>query len=108
MDMYVLGWGPNYLDPENYINLIWSNDSIINGGNFYEPDVQALMDAGLTETNPMARKAIYDEIQRLMVEEYLPAMTLYTGRNFNAYWTYLDGWIPNLISKTWFYPCDIT
>jgi peptide/nickel transport system substrate-binding protein len=107
MDMYSLGWLPDYLDPENYINPLYSNVSAINGGNFYEPDVQALMDAGLTETDPVAREAIYQELQRLMVEEYVPAMTLISGINYDAFWTYVHGWTPNPIGRTWFYPCYI-
>jgi len=104
MDMYALGWGPDYLDPENYINPIYSDTSIINGGNFYEPDVQQLMDDGLTETDPVAREPIYQEIQRLMVEEYLPAMTLYTPRNYNAWRVGVKGWIPNPFGRLYFYP----
>ncbi len=104
MDIYSLGWAPDYLDPENYINPIWSNTSAINGGNFYEPDVQALMDDALTETDPVAREAMYMEIQRLMVEEYLPGMTLTTGINYDAWQTYVHGWIPNPIARVYFYP----
>jgi len=104
MDMYGLGWGPDYLDPENYINPLYSITSAFNGGNFYEPDVQQLMDDGLTETDPIAREAIYQEIQRLMVEEYLPAMTLYTPRNYNAWRVGVNGWVPNPIERVWFYP----
>jgi len=107
MDIYALGWVPDYLDPENYINPIYSNTSAINGGNFYEPDVQLLMDAGLTETNPVARKHIYDEIQRLMVEEYLPGMTLTSGVNYDAWQTYVHGWVPNPLERVWFYPVYI-
>ena len=104
MDMYGLGWRPDYLDPENYINPLYSNTSALNGGNFYEPDVQQLMDDGLTETDPVAREAIYDEIQRLMVEEYLPAMTLYTPKNYDAWRVGIHGWVPNPIERVWFYP----
>ena len=105
MDMYAFGWAPDYFDTENYITPLYSNTSAINGGNFYEPDVQQLMDDGLTESNPVAREAIYQEIQRLMVEEYLPAMTLHTGINYDAWQTYVHGWFPNPIERVWFYPC---
>ncbi len=104
MDMYALGWGPDYLDPENYITPLYSDTSAINGGNFYEPDVQQLIDDGLTETDPIAREAIYQEIQRLLVEEYLPAMTLYTPRNYNAWRAGVYGWIPNPHKRLYFYP----
>ena len=33
MDSYSMGWAPDYLDPENYINPLWSNQSDINGRN---------------------------------------------------------------------------
>ena len=104
MDMYSLGWGPDYLDPENYITPLYSITSAFNGGNFYEPDVQQLMDDGLTETDPIAREAIYQEIQRLLVEEYLPAMTLYTPKNYDTWRVGVKGWVPNPIERVWFYP----
>jgi hypothetical protein len=103
LDMFTLGWGPDYIAPEVYINQIYSNTSIINGGNFYEPDVQALMEEGLIEMNPLARKAIYDEIQRLMVEVYYPAIPLYTGRNFDAYNSKFNGFQSNPLDRVWFY-----
>jgi len=107
MDMYALGWAPDYLDPENYINPIWSNVSDINGGNFYEPDVQVLMDDALTETNPVAREGMYNEIQRLMVEEYMPGMTLITGINYDAWASNVHGWVSNPLDRAWFYPVYI-
>ncbi|TKJ24689.1 MAG: hypothetical protein CEE42_09755 [Promethearchaeota archaeon Loki_b31] len=107
MDMYALGWAPDYLDPENYINPIWSNVSDINGGNFYEPDVQVLMDDALTETDPAVRENMYWMIQKLMVEEYMPGMTLITGINYDAWQTYVHGWVPNPMDRAWFYPVYI-
>ncbi|NHJ21000.1 MAG: ABC transporter substrate-binding protein [Candidatus Lokiarchaeota archaeon] len=107
LNMYMLGWLPEYYDPENFINPLWSNLSDINGGNFYEPDVQALMEAGLTETDPTIRKHIYNEIQRLMVEEYLPAILLFSDNYYSAWRTNVHGWIPNPLQIKWFYPVYI-
>jgi peptide/nickel transport system substrate-binding protein len=107
MDMYALGWAPDYLDPENYINPIWSNVSDINGGNFYEPDVQVLMDDALTETDPVVRGNMYWQIQKLMVEEYMPGMTLISGVNYDAWASNVHGWVSNPIDRAWFYPVYI-
>ena len=104
LDLYRLGWAPDYLDPENYINPMFDNGSSTNGGNFWEYDVQTLMDAGLTETDPVAREHIYNEIQRLMVEEYLPALWMYTGRNFDAWRVGVKGWQPNPLARVWMHP----
>ncbi len=84
MDMYMLGWAPDYQDPENYITAIWGNASAINGDNYNAPDVQALMYEGVTETDLVVRKRIYDEVQRLMVERDFPGLTLTTGLNYDA------------------------
>jgi peptide/nickel transport system substrate-binding protein len=108
MDMYMLGWAPDYLDPENYMNPIWSNQSDINGGNFYEPDVQALMDAALTETDLVAREGMYQEMQKLMVEQYYPAMPLITGINYDAWVSNFHGFVSNPAGRTHWYPCYFT
>ncbi|MFX1375763.1 MAG: ABC transporter substrate-binding protein [Promethearchaeota archaeon] len=104
LEMYIMGWLPDYPDPENYINPLYSDISVINGGNFYEPDVQQLMDDGLIESDSVAREAIYREIQRLMVEEYLPAITLYTPMNHDAWRGDIHGWISNPHERLYFYP----
>ena len=107
LDLYMLGWGPDYIDPENYISPIWSNMSVINGGSYWEHDVQTLMDAGLEETDPVLRQQIYDDIQRLMVERDYPGMPLTTGINWDAWQDYIKGYISNPIGNVWFYPVYI-
>ena len=108
MDLYALGWAPDYLDPENYINPIWSNVSAINGGNFYEPDVQVLMDGALTETDLVVREAMYKLIQKLMVEEYMPGMTLISGVNYDAWVSNFHGYVSNPAAIVKWYPCYFT
>ena len=108
MDMYALGWAPDYLDPENYLNPIWSNASDINGGNFYEPDVQALMDDALTETDPIVREAMYKEIQRLMVEVYMPGMTITSGIHYDAWVSNFHGYVSNPAARVKWWSCYFT
>ena len=111
MDMYALGWAPDYLDPENYLNPIWSNQSDINGGNYnvnYDPltaPTQLLMDAALTETNPTARRNMYWEIQRLMVEQDYPGMPLLAYVNYDAWVVNFEGYVSNPASRVTWYGC---
>ena len=107
LDLYMMGWGPDYIDPENYISAIWSNISAINGGNYYEPDVQAKMNEGLTEADPVLRKAIYDYIQEKMVERDYPGIPLLTGINWDSWQSYIKGYLSNPIGNVWFYPVYI-
>ncbi len=105
LEIYVMGWRPDYNDPENFILPIW--DEVINGGNYYEPDLHGpggLFDQMLTETNFAARDAIFQEIQQKMIERDFPGMYLLTSINWNALQTYVNGWIPNPLRRAWFYP----
>ena len=104
MDMYMLGWAPDYQDPENYLTAIWGNESAINGGNYNAPDVMTLMYEGVTETDLVKRKQIYDEVQRLMVERDYPGMTLTTGLNYDAWNNEIVGYPSNALGKTWWLP----
>jgi peptide/nickel transport system substrate-binding protein len=111
MDMYALGWAPDYLDPENYINPIWSNQSDINGGNYnvnYDTltaETQRLMDASLTETDPQARKLMFWEIQRRMVEQDYPGMPLISGVNHDAWVSNFHGYVSNPAGRVYWYGC---
>jgi len=111
LGLYMLGWRPDYIDPENYINAIWGNTSAINGGNYgcgtEHLDVQKLMEDGMVETDPVARKHIYDEIQRLMVERDYPGLTLITGLNYDAWKNEVKGYISNPLGNVWWYPVYI-
>jgi len=111
MDSYALGWAPDYLDPENYLNPIWSNKSDINGGNYnvnYDPltaPTQDLMDAQLTETNPTTRRNMIWEIQRLMVEQDYPGMPLLSYVNYDAWVSNFNGYVSNPASRVSWYGC---
>jgi len=114
MDSYALGWAPDYLDPENYLNPIWSNKSDINGGNYnvnYDPltsQTQILMDAALTESDPITRRNMYWEIQRLMVEQDYPGMPLLSYVNHDAWVTNFHGYVSNPASRVTWYGCYFT
>jgi peptide/nickel transport system substrate-binding protein len=111
MFSYALGWAPDYLDPENYLNPIWSNQSDINGGNYnvnYDPttaETQRLMDAQLTESDPQARKLMMWEIQRRMVEEDFPGMPLLSYVNYDAWVANFEGYVSNPASRVTWYGC---
>ena len=111
MDTYALGWAPDYLDPENWFNPIWSNQSDINGGNYnvnYNPataPAQRLMDAALTETDPQTRKLMYWELQREMVEVDYPGMTLVSAINYDAWVSNFHGFVSNPASRQTYYEC---
>jgi ABC-type transport system substrate-binding protein len=122
LQLYWVGWGPDYNDPANFIDPLFSNTTgpSSNGAQyngylaakeagrneFYLWDnVQLLMEAGLEETNPVLREAMYDRIQYLLVEEDRPWAWGYVSLAHRAYVSTLHGIPTNAMGSEWFYPC---
>jgi ABC-type transport system substrate-binding protein len=122
LELYWIGWGPDYNDPSNFINPLFTNRSVASNGAQYNgylaameagrdplllnDNVQLLMEEGLVETNPVARAAIYTRIQELLVEEDMPWVYGYSSKVFDAYVVALTGFQTNTMGKVWFYPCS--
>ncbi|MBA7550154.1 hypothetical protein ES705_42661 [subsurface metagenome] len=63
------------------------------------------MDGALTEIDPVVREGMYLEIQRLMVEVYMPGMTICTGINWDAWVSNFHGYVSNPASRIKWWPC---
>jgi len=121
LDLWWIGWGPDYNDPSNFINPLFTNRSVASNGAQYNgwfaaieagrnprlqnDNVQLLMEAGLEETNVTIRTAIYKRIQELLVEEDMPWLFGYSSKVFDAYVVGLQDFATNTMGKIWFYPC---
>ncbi|MFX1375009.1 MAG: ABC transporter substrate-binding protein [Promethearchaeota archaeon] len=106
LPMYHLGWAPDYIDPENYITPLYSNTSAI-WVNTYDYELEELMLAGELTVDLVARQAIYNEIQRRLVEELFFAAWFMAGKNYDVYQNYVHGWVPNAIARLDLYPVYI-
>jgi len=106
MEIYTMGWYPDYTDPENYIIPIWAED--INGGDYYEADLHGpggLFEQILKETNFALRDALFQEIQQKMIERDYPGMFLTTSINWDAWHVDVEDYPSNNIGRKWLYPC---
>jgi len=83
--MYSLTW-VGTVDPDIYY-YIFHSDSLppdgANRGRYVNPELDALLEAGRTETNFQKRKTIYDEVQRVIAHD-LPYIHLWYGMNVAA------------------------
>ena len=122
LNLYWIGWGPDYNDPSNYIYPLFTNSTASSSNcaqyNGYtaaieagrdpmdlNDNVQLLMEAGLSETDPVAREALYDRIQELLIEEDRPWAWGYLSYVYHAYDKHLTGFQQNAMKKIYFYPC---
>lgn len=107
LQLYVFGWCPDYNDPSQLINVLFSNETNslnvveYNGGyggfNPYnkEEDVQLLMERALNITDKSERKIIYDKIQKLIIERDYPVLWMLTPKLYVAYNNDLEGFQEN-------------
>ncbi|MHA1241046.1 MAG: Loki-CTERM sorting domain-containing protein [Promethearchaeota archaeon] len=120
--LYWTGWGMDYNDPSNFINQLLTNRSIAYNGAQYNgytaaieagrdplalnDNVQLLMEAALSEVDSVAREALYDRIQELLIEEDRPWAWGYSPYIYHAFDQHLAGFQQNSMSKFYFYPCE--
>ncbi|TFH27156.1 MAG: ABC transporter substrate-binding protein, partial [Promethearchaeota archaeon] len=78
LQLFGSGWGPDYNDPSNFINPLFSNTSASNNAQVNDPTLQAMMMDGLTEINETARRDLYYDMQTYIVEDLMPWVFLYT------------------------------
>jgi ABC-type transport system substrate-binding protein len=88
-------WIGDYNDPSTYINTLYSNTSIENWGQVYDPQVQNWMEEALMETDPIKRRNIYYDIQKHYVEEVYPSVWLTYSLRKDIYVSNLGGWYPS-------------
>jgi peptide/nickel transport system substrate-binding protein len=86
----LLGWYPDYLDPDNYTNVFAHSPASWSGSRYNNPEMDALLDAQAGELDEAARKAILEEIQDFWVPES-PFVPLGQGKLLIAYADYVSG-----------------
>ncbi len=65
-------WGADYFDPENFMALFYSKNKSPNGPNYTHysnPKADSLYDAALNETNFEKRKSMYNQMERIVLED---------------------------------------
>ena len=103
LNIWWVGWLPDYNDPENFINPLMSNTSASNTAQVNDHKLEMLMAAGIEETDEDMRRPIYMEIQRYVVEEIRNWMYGYHNMNFDCFDKDLKGWYGNSIAYNDFY-----
>jgi len=104
LQLYQMGWIPDFNDPSTYLNPLYSNMSTYNTAQVNDPYLQVLLDQGIAETGP-TREAIYDEIQRYLVEDLRPHAWLFVEKNYDVWDKNLHGFPSNALDIAYFYPC---
>lgn len=79
--IFRLGWGADYPDPDNFMTLFTTNSGN-NNTKWGDRRYDELISAASTERDEAKRLALYNEAQRILVEEDVPIMPLFiTAQN---------------------------
>ena len=119
LELYFMGWAPDYNDPSNFINPSFTNRSIAFNGAQYNgylaaiedgrdpfalnDNVQLLMEEAISEIDPVQREKYYDRIQELLITRDYPWAWGFVRRNYDAYSNDFIGFQSNPLDKVWFY-----
>lgn len=72
----MLGWMNDFNDPSNFIDPLFASYSTSNMFQVNDPYLSQLIDDGHRETDELARRDIYYEIQRYIVEDLMPLIVI--------------------------------
>ena len=92
--VFRLGWGADFPDPDNFMNLFTSYSENNHTG-FANPHYDALVLRAASEVDPATRQSLYDEAQRILCEQDVPIVPLFvTASNF-AVARRVHGFVPS-------------
>ena len=91
--MFDIGWIGDYPDPENFLDLLFHSRSLQNNTTYANPDVDALLEQARVEQDPSARAALYQQAERLIVED-APWIPLFFGQSNEVVKPYVQGYLP--------------
>ncbi|MCP4004751.1 MAG: peptide ABC transporter substrate-binding protein [bacterium] len=74
--VYRLGWGADFADPDNFINL-FTSDSANNYTGWGNPRYDQLTEQAARERDPSLRQKLYDEAQRILCEQDVPIVPFF-------------------------------
>jgi oligopeptide transport system substrate-binding protein len=97
----IYNWYQDYPDPQNWLSIYWSCDSIfaVRVG-YCNKEFDALVDQGDRETDPAARIPFYEQAHQILLDD-LPGPPLFSVANVFLVKPYVTGYAPTSIDGGW-------
>lgn len=92
--MFDIGWSADYVDPQNFIGLLFRGGSASNWSGYDNPEVNKLIDDASVEPNLEKRISIYQQAEEKILQD-APVLPLTYGRDY---------WLTKPYVKGVFYP----
>ncbi len=104
LELYWIGWGPDYLSPFNMIAPLFSNKSTSDSAQYYNADVEQWLEDVLVETNAAARAVLYSKILHQIVEVDMPHAFGYHPYQHSVHSADIKGVAYNAMGGFYVYP----
>jgi len=93
MPIFLLGWYPDYIDPDDYLTPFLHSEWSPHQGVFYNnTQMDAFLENASVETDIEERTVLYEDAQELMAEE-APLIPFFQGVLNAAYWPEVKGFV---------------
>ena len=69
LQMALMSWGADYLDPQNFLSLLMTSTSKLNHDGFHDAEFDRLCAEADVDGNPAHRAALYQQAERIAVEK---------------------------------------
>ena len=89
--VFEYGWVADYPDPENFLDVLFHSRSVNNTGRYTNAAVDRLLERARVEQDPDDRFALYEEANRLMLED-TAAIPLGYHSDYVLVKSYVSGW----------------
>jgi len=76
-DMYQLGWGADYNDPDNFLNTLFHSNAESNYGHFNNRDFDSLVDKAASISDSSERQLLYIQAEQILTEQEAGVIPLY-------------------------------
>lgn len=92
--LFRLGWGADFPDPDNFLNLFtaWSGN---NSTGWSNKAYDRLIEQAARRMDPDERVGLYDQAQKILCEEDVPIIPLFTSTMNMLVKSHIEGFLPN-------------
>ena len=95
LPIFQISWVPDYADPHNYASPLMYSKGVLSGfQHFSNPEIDALVDAGISTVVPAEREAIYRQLDQLYYD-FCPAIMMGQPTSYRYFRDWVQGFIFN-------------
>jgi ABC-type transport system substrate-binding protein len=103
---YVLAWGADYPDPQNFLDILFHTGSKNNRTNYHNDAVDQVLDQAAVERDFNKRMDLYNKAEQLIVND-TPWVPLAYGQSWVLQRDYVQGAVRTPMGLLYYYPINL-